>query len=191
MPDGKDPELDFYRHREWKPGATAAPVAQPVRVMNSDASPVTAEAGASSPWNAAGTWEEKGKKQWAVDAFQRLLVGLEQECEGGKVAVTGVVASGDASITFTRGKKKWPYDFKLEFTIEGPDGMKCEVVIPDFACDECAPYEMDFTWKGDSRNEAAKAAVGATSKKVNASEGLMYLVHQALEKWFEEFKASC
>ena len=46
--------------------------------------------------------------------------------------------------------------------------MSCEVVIPDFACDETAPYDMDFTWKGDDANRKpeGKEAVGASSKLV-------------------------
>ena len=110
---GKD-DLNFYKHRDWKPGSDAAPQAVPVKVMDTPEE-VKADPSGSSPWNKAGTWEEKGQKGWAIEHLESLLVGLKHEKEGyGAVEVKELTCTGDASITFTRGKKKWPYDFKLE-----------------------------------------------------------------------------
>eukprot|EP01061_Rhynchopus_euleeides_P006191 TRINITY_DN15260_c0_g1_i2.p1 TRINITY_DN15260_c0_g1~~TRINITY_DN15260_c0_g1_i2.p1 ORF type:complete len:191 (+),score=60.45 TRINITY_DN15260_c0_g1_i2:101-673(+) len=186
-------DLKFYKHREWKPGTDAAPAPVPVKVMDAPA-PTTASPTGESAWNAAGTWEERGQKAWATEHLKKLLVGLSYQHDGyGEVKVTELEVTGDASITFTRGKKKWPYDFKLEFKISGPDSMKCEVVIPDFACDESPPFDMDFSWKGDDeqRKPEGKQAVGASSSQVNSGKGLFAEVHKALEQWFADFKTTC
>eukprot|EP01064_Diplonema_japonicum_P003626 TRINITY_DN12336_c0_g1_i1.p1 TRINITY_DN12336_c0_g1~~TRINITY_DN12336_c0_g1_i1.p1 ORF type:complete len:205 (+),score=60.63 TRINITY_DN12336_c0_g1_i1:59-616(+) len=179
---GNDKGLSWYKHREWQPGDDAAPVAEPQKVKQSvEASPT----GSHSAWNSAGTWEEQGQKTWAVSSLNERL----EKLEGPGAKVKSVTITGDASINFIRGKKKYPFDFKLEFKISCSDDLhQCEVEIPDFACDETAPYEMDFTWKGDSREQKFKEAVGASSKQVNNSEGLMAKVHTELEAWIEDFK---
>ena len=111
-------DMKFYKHREWKPGADAAPEARPVKLMNSEeaakhASPTNSTGG--SAWNSAGTWEERSQKTWAEGHLKKLLVGLTANHEGyGEVRVSELAVTGDASVTFTRGKKKFPFDFSLE-----------------------------------------------------------------------------
>eukprot|EP01059_Diplonema_ambulator_P004469 TRINITY_DN14182_c0_g1_i1.p1 TRINITY_DN14182_c0_g1~~TRINITY_DN14182_c0_g1_i1.p1 ORF type:complete len:210 (+),score=23.68 TRINITY_DN14182_c0_g1_i1:74-631(+) len=178
-------KLSWYKHREWKPGDDAVEVTAPKKIDNEKdvkASPT----GVGSAWNAAGTWEEQGQKAWAVERLTTLLVGVEHS----GAVVKEVTITGDASINFIRGKKKYPYDFSLEFKIHDCDDSdtKCEVKISDFACDETAPYEMEFSWKGDNKKQEFKDTVGATSKQVRSGEGLLAKIHEVLESWVEEFK---
>ncbi|KAJ9465167.1 hypothetical protein DIPPA_08963 [Diplonema papillatum] len=186
--NGEDPELNFYRHRDWKPGPGAAspPVPKTVDGPGSIEKPA---GNSGSPWNAAGTWEEKSQKAWAVEALTTAIEGLAHGTDGGEVKVSKLSVTGDASINFIRGKKRYPFDFKLELTIVGPDDMKCTVAIPDFASDEDSPYAMEFSWSGDDagRTEAARAAVGATQKEVLAENCLMSRVHAELAKWIDDF----
>ena len=114
MSSSKDSDLKFYKHREWKPGDDAAPAAVPVKVMNSQVSESASSNGSGSPWNKAGTWEEKSVNSWAVKELTSALVGLKEDMDGEDVVIQEMNITGDASLTFIRGKKKYPFDMKLE-----------------------------------------------------------------------------
>eukprot|EP01060_Flectonema_neradi_P040403 TRINITY_DN9196_c0_g1_i2.p1 TRINITY_DN9196_c0_g1~~TRINITY_DN9196_c0_g1_i2.p1 ORF type:complete len:221 (+),score=60.41 TRINITY_DN9196_c0_g1_i2:82-663(+) len=186
----EDPELKFYKHREWKPGEDAAPAPVPVKVMNAPEN-VTPSNGGGSPWNKAGTWEEKSVKSWAEKELKTALVGLKEDMDGEDVVIKEISITGDASLTFIRGKKRYPFDMKIEFTITGPEDLKCTVTMPDFASDEDGPYDTEHKWSNDGNNTLKpkmKEVIGASKKEVRSGKGLFVKVHAALENWIEEFK---
>ncbi len=83
---------------------------------NTSSSSSTTSNTSSSAWNAAGTWEERDYTQWAKDKLSLLLLSKDtafasSSCSARVTKVNRV--TGDASVTFSRGRKKFIYDFTL------------------------------------------------------------------------------
>ncbi|KAJ0396365.1 hypothetical protein P43SY_007459 [Pythium insidiosum] len=89
----------------------------PVRIETSGETSSAAAAG--SAWNAAGTWEERDKSEWARDSLkQQILDGFAFTNDQLRVAVKArsvVRCNGDAKVVFSRGKKRCGFDMTLKF----------------------------------------------------------------------------
>jgi len=84
--------------------------------------PVVPHAG--SRWNAAGTWEEKDLSSWAHNRLSSLLSNLplsplsdvspsSSSSLDYSILLSSSKVEGDATVVFTRGKKKSGYDLKV------------------------------------------------------------------------------
>ncbi|KAE8896763.1 hypothetical protein PF005_g4256 [Phytophthora fragariae] len=103
----------------------------PVRIDNSAAvaAPVS-RSDSSSVWNAAGTWEERDRSEWA-----------------------------QAKIVFSRGKKRCGYELSVKFVWESGD-VSGHVELHDFDDTSGDDYEVLVTVDGSSQSDlAAKKAV--------------------------------
>eukprot|EP00030_Apusomonadida_sp_AF-17_P004064 a464_588.p2 GENE.a464_588~~a464_588.p2 ORF type:complete len:222 (-),score=49.53 a464_588:36-626(-) len=87
----------------------------------------------SSVWNAAGTWEERSIGSWAKDSLRERLLGRTLSVAPlTSFVVTKVCkVDGQASVLFTRGKKRVGFNFDVELEWEGeyPDHGKVMGVI--------------------------------------------------------------
>ena len=88
--------------------ASPSPVSSPSPEQSPDSSTVSASGPSGSHWNAAGTWEEKDLSSWAATRLTQLLsfshAGLNVSC---------TKVTGDATLVFTRGKKRVGYDLAI------------------------------------------------------------------------------
>jgi hypothetical protein len=109
-------ELDWYRHREWRPSDKREFV--PVKLQDGQPATLKDEKKTGSAWNAADTWEEKDMTTWAKQWIQDNLSQSPDK------KISNII--GDASVCFVRGKLRYLFDF--EFTING------DIKISDF-CD--------------------------------------------------------
>eukprot|EP00752_Nemacystus_decipiens_P009906 g8838.t1 len=107
-----------------------------------------AEGNAASAWNKAGTWESRDMTSWAKQRLQELLGGVEFDASESAVTVVKVdKLEGDAEISFSRGKKRYLFDFRFELKWEAPDldcgPAKGVLVYPDVGQDCDGEYDVE------------------------------------------------
>jgi len=116
--DGED--INWYKHREWKPTAEPkqefTPTAMSQEDVSAAASKLTSVAG--SVWNAAGTWEDKDVTSLALSTFKQQLEELPLpsiDAAGGGISVEKFEkVEGDASKPVIRGKMRHIFDLSFE-----------------------------------------------------------------------------
>ena len=132
-------------------------------------SPEPAAAGAAgSRWNAAGTWEEKDLSSWAHARMTALLAFKGAASPSVELSCTKV--SGDATLVYTRGKKRVGYDLAIQCEWRGraADGeeVKGGLELPSVDQTSEDEYEMVVTVKerGKADDEAVEQLTRAAKK---------------------------
>ena len=78
-----------------------------------------------SQWNGAGTFEERNFSAWALPRMKELLAAVP--VPGGRT-MNSTNVDGEASIIFSRGKKKSGFEVCIDFDFEdGPTASKFSV----------------------------------------------------------------
>ncbi|KAH7476219.1 hypothetical protein PRIC1_000231 [Phytophthora ramorum] len=136
----------------------------PVRIDHSAA--VTApvhRSDSSSVWNAAGTWEERDKSEWARERLKHHILtafSFEDEAQGLSIKATSIVrCDGEAKIVFSRGKKRCGYELSVKFAWEGSDDVSGHVELQDFDDTSGDDYEVLVSTNGSSQRELAAKKV--------------------------------
>ena len=145
--------------------SSSAALPQPVAASPSP----SPEPSGGSRWNAAGTWEEKDLSSWAQQRLTALLSFPASASSSSSLSVTVTGVTGDATLVFTRGKKRVGYD--LSITAEwkakaGSNGeeMKGGLELPSIDQTSEGEYEMVVTVK--ERGQAADDDVDAVTRQV-------------------------
>jgi hypothetical protein len=120
----------------------------------------------ASVWNNAGTWEEKDTSEWCTSSLKSFLkdAAVEVEVFSGKVSEVKNL-TGDASVAFVSGKKRYVFDYsaniKYEIMDEGDDVVAIGTLkLPDITSASIAELEVDvLPWKKAPRMEI-EAVVG-------------------------------
>mmetsp|Transcript_13450 Transcript_13450/g.23933 ORF Transcript_13450/g.23933 Transcript_13450/m.23933 type:complete len:431 (+) Transcript_13450:177-1469(+) len=165
-----------------------------------------AQEGASA-WNQGGTFEEKAMSEWAHARLKELLVGTKvpisiQDADGDvveeEIKVTGLLdLEGDASITFTRGKKRHIFDFNFSATwrvmVDGKT-IKGEIYLGDVSGDAVLesepnePLEAELRWsdRGKAGTNEARIKEAVMS---NGEQGLLGALSRAVHAFATEFRS--
>lgn len=129
----------------------------------------------SSAWNQAGTWEEKDTTEWCKSQLQQRLEETttpvihnanDKDCE---VVVTSVEElTGDASVAYVSGKKRYIFDFhvKLKYEIKRADDQTVVasgvVRLPDICSTHHEELEVLFeNWTTKPRQDSLEQAMAA------------------------------
>lgn len=112
----------------------------------------TTSSSGPSAWNSSGTtWEEKGVSDWAKERLETLFVGIEP-ADGvapGTVSITRATSvNGEASLVYTRGKKRCSFEFQVTLEWEGSlDDNKAsgKVSLPDLDFTNMDDFEIEIT----------------------------------------------
>ncbi|CAM9514340.1 unnamed protein product [Ectocarpus fasciculatus] len=102
----------------------------------------------ASAWNKAGTWESRDMTSWAKQRLEELLVGVELDTSESVVKVVKVdKLEGDAEISFSRGKKRYMFDYRFDLKWEAPDldcgPAKGVLMYPDVGQDCEGVYDVE------------------------------------------------
>lgn len=146
---------------------------KPQQISQDDVAKIvpTSTEGASA-WNAAGTWEEKDVSSWAHKTIKTMLKEIEFAFTDGSATVKSVSkCEGDATVVFSRGKKK--VGFELNITIDftgthkGTPGIDGQLIIEDLAETSLDDFEWRIKMNEDSINASAvKFGVNKSAEKV-------------------------
>ena len=184
------------RPKPIAPGSAAATnpaAAQPSKVSGNGVSGSGAPSLASSSWNTAGTFEERDVTKWAEDKIKAAVLGATSICdvnasESVLVEATAVNAfDGHASVSFIRGKKKYPFDmsFDVAWTCELSSGASVsgKLHVREFSS-ESPDLDTELRW--DSR-----ASAGASAAKLadHVKKDFAKVVHERLKEFLKEFMA--
>ncbi|GBG29681.1 Small glutamine-rich tetratricopeptide repeat-containing protein [Hondaea fermentalgiana] len=159
----------------------------------------------ASAWNHGGTFEERPMSKWAEPKLKEYLESLscpvqlvdsDGDAESGTLKVTDLKnIDGDASITFTRGKKRHMFDYSLDVawsvaclgkTVSGT------IFLPDVSADEVSGdpsdgvVEAELRWSNREKAGANQAVISKTL--MDTKSGLLAKVNEALNKWAVEFR---
>lgn len=94
---------------------------------------------AQSAWNQAGTWEEKDASAWCQSSLESFLKETKVDVDKYTAKVTQVKdLTGDASVAFSRGKKRYVFDYhatvKFDILDEGDDRIASgSLKLPDIS----------------------------------------------------------
>ncbi|KAG5192246.1 hypothetical protein JKP88DRAFT_191255 [Tribonema minus] len=154
----------------------------------SPVAPAVAE-GVSS-WNVAGTWEERDASAWCSERITALLSGLVADAPPGPVRIAKVQeVTGDASITFSRGKRRSLFEFsvKADWEAQWPCGLaKGTIHFPDMSYDCMGEYEAVVT-VDSSTAPAARPLVDSFVKAED--RGLRAAMNAKFAQFVEEFNS--
>ncbi|GMJ01535.1 hypothetical protein like AT5G58110 [Hibiscus trionum] len=105
-----------------------------------------------SPWNKAGTWEEKNLNNWATQRLKELLNSVGTlDLSRGKAEISDVTKCvGDAFLVTVRNKKRVGYTYELTLKIKGEwhiqeekKTVKGHIDIPEFSFGELDDLQME------------------------------------------------
>lgn len=102
-----------------------------------------ASATAGSVWNSGGTWEERDVSKWACERVKQLLMECQFEKPNYRICKISKV-KGNASIIFTRGKRKVGYELDVHMEWEAALDDICVKGIMRFP--EVVDYEDEFEY---------------------------------------------
>ena len=149
--------------------AVPSPSPSPVAVHPSPSSSPSPEQPGGSRWNAAGTWEEKDLSSWAHTRLTALLSSpsLAAPASAPSLTVTVTKVTGDATLVFTRGKRRVGYDLQVtaewSATVDGA-AVKGGLELPSIDQTSDDDFEVVVTVK--ERAKADDAAVDALTRGV-------------------------
>lgn len=141
-----------------------------------DSTASIASAKSSSAWNQAGTWEEKDTSDWCNSSLTSYLKEASIELDHFTASVDEVKdLSGDASVAFVSGKKRYVFDYNVgsvKYVILGEGDDKIaggSLKLPDIsstAINDELEVEI-LGWKKVPTEENAEAAVKCRDMLVN------------------------
>ncbi|CAM9377771.1 unnamed protein product [Ascophyllum nodosum] len=143
----------------------------------------------ASAWNKAGTWESRDMTSWAKERLSGLLKDVEFDAPESIVTVVKIEnLEGDAEVSYSRGKKRYMFDFRFDLKWEAPDldegPAKGVLAYPDVGQDCGGIYEAECRVD----NSTPKAARGFVDRHVRAEQsGLRQAVLARLVTFAEEF----
>lgn len=207
--DGED--LNWYRHREWKPTQEAKKEFRPTQINSEEAAATmktSAASAAGSVWNAAGTWEDKDVTSLAQSTLREKLSEptlRDIDVAGGAISVEEVEkVEGDASKPVIRGKMRHIFDlsFKVKFSFKwmdsgGQQKATGSLSITDFTNDafsedgQNAPV-MEVSFKDRQGLDAARRlavedVIGAKSWPPSAGT-LTAALAERMKAWADEYQ---
>lgn len=169
-------EAQKYMPTLLTPAGTGVAASSPSPVQSPSPSPsqspepaasVSSVAGGSR-WNAAGTWEERDMSSWAHSRLTALLA-----FNSGALAVSCTKVTGDATLVFTRGKKRVGFDLAVQCEWRGRldggsggDEVRGGIELPSVDQTSEGEYEMTVTVKerGAADDEAVDQLTRAAKK---------------------------
>jgi activator of HSP90 ATPase len=109
----------------------------------------------SSAWNGAQTWEERNCSAWGKEKLQAVINssdGISKSESGYAVTFNVTKTEGSASITHSRGKARFLYEWTLtadfEATGASSELWKGSAVFSDVINDQLDDIEIEVTWTG-------------------------------------------
>ncbi|KAM7258636.1 hypothetical protein ACFE04_014377 [Oxalis oulophora] len=165
----KTEESSSYRYWVREATSDAAPPPLPKKLtpqeihINTQSNSSVVSLG--SPWNSAGTWEEKNLNKWATNRITELLQTVGSlDFPGGKAEITHVSKCvGDAFLVTVRNKKRVGYSFELTLQVKGEWVIKEEtkeikghIDIPEFSFGELDDLEL-IKLEGKRKRHLTKA----------------------------------
>lgn len=204
-----DADLNWYRHRDWKPTAEAKKEFTPTAITaeKAEAAATTdAEKSADgSVWNKAGTWEDKDATDFAISGLKAKLVSFPSiDAAGGNLTAEDVDGvEGEASKPVIRGRRRHMFDlsFKVKFHFKwmdssGQRSAKGTIEVSDFTNDTFTPEVLsepavrlsfsDSRLLDKGRQEAILAKLGTTSWPPSAGS-LLADVAAKMEAWSHDY----
>ena len=171
----------FHREISAEEKAKLATHAQPKAIDASQAKALHAanvdESGGGSAWNAKGTFEERDTTKWTKAAIASAFSTAEKSDEDDAGMCVSIVEaksiSGESSVAFLRGKKRFIYDYNFCVCWTYKD-VKGQVFLPDFSSDvaEDEALEMELRWNDrhllENASERSQLASYLTSKTFGA-----------------------
>jgi len=166
----------------------------------------TAKKGGSA-WNYAKTFEERDMSAWAKPRLKELLTGVsvqislkdvDGDMEAGEMEVTELKSlEGDASITFTRGKRRHIFDFAIDVAWKVMcEGKKISgtIFLPDISGDSVSGdptadiVEAELRWNGRTAAGVNEAAISSALMDKDPKKGLLGALHVAVHQFAAEFR---
>lgn len=126
-----------------------------------------ATTGGPSSWNKGGTWEEQSANDFALARMNTLFIGLGVDPSVGFTASITECDSvnGEASIVFSRGKKRCSYEMQVELKWNGDiDGTLVSGVVELPDLDFTNVDDFDIEVKADVKDDAHFKARDALRK---------------------------
>ncbi|KAL4384004.1 hypothetical protein GQ457_15G029430 [Hibiscus cannabinus] len=133
--------------------ADAAPLPLPKKLTPKDLLSNQSESPTlGSPWNKAGTWEEKNLNSWATQRIKELLKSVGTlDLSRGKAEISDVTKCvGDAFLVTVRNKKRVGYSYELTLKVKGEwhvqeekKAVKGHIDIPEFSFGELDELQME------------------------------------------------
>jgi activator of HSP90 ATPase len=189
-----DGKTTSYFHTEITEEAKALIAAQGFgkpQKLEAPAEDVDAKGGGSQ-WNQAGTYEEKGMLKWIEQEFRSKLVGITFAVPagaGGSIVVKAVESvKGDASISVSRGKRRYLLDLSFDVEFEGNVADKQgsgKLKIAEVSTGDDDQPEVGFEINAGSAPELKEVF---TAFVKNAGQGLQPLVIQEIKGVIENYK---
>jgi hypothetical protein len=176
-----------YYHFKSTPAEEAAKYAPKPIDPATVAQPKSANSG--STWNAAGTWEEKDLSSWAQDTLKKLLLSVVIPSHSDmKINITSVnKCTGDASIVYSRGKKRIGYDMHASIEWSGEyKAAPCKGHINVDGVEETNDeddYVIKVTYSTSEESDSSAAEKCATLVKKAIPD-----VRKQIAKFVEEIK---
>lgn len=147
--------------------------------------------GGGSQWNQAGTYEEKNMKKWLDEQLAAKLVGISFALPAGNGSISTTAVEnikGDASISSSRGKRRYIMEVSFDVLLEGKVGDatgKGKLLFSDVTT--VADEQPEIKTETDSSTPPAVREVFDAFVKPGA-QGLQPLVVAEVSKLIEEYK---
>lgn len=183
---GSAADASAYYHFKSTPAEEAKKYA-PKKVEAAAAAPKKPVAAGVSSWNSAGTWEERNLSKWACSRLAEVLREADLRApsyDGGEAAVTASSwsVSGDASMVYVRGKKRYGYELKVKATYKGTHcGEEASGKIDIPSLDVVEGDDFDINFASDKKTDAG-AAVRRAVKKLEPR------LRKLVAEWVAELK---
>jgi len=153
-----------------------SPSNAPPQRLESTTSVNSANSQSASAWNQAGTWEEKDTSEWCNASLRSYLKEALVEMDSHYTAKVSEVKelSGDASVAFVSGKKRYVFDYNatLKYNIfdEGDEKVASgSLKLPDISSTAISDeLEIDvYAWKTAPEEGKADMAIKCRDALVN------------------------
>ncbi|RYH20974.1 hypothetical protein EON65_21890 [archaeon] len=185
--EAKGPKLPYF-HRSLTPEDAALIGDIRPKVISTEASPAavttSGKVTSSSAWNGAQTWEERNCTTWGKEKLP-VIISNDQTTAGNGFTITFTKLDkieGHSSITHSRGKARFLYEWTLTVKFEaqrGGQAYKGTAIFSDVINDQLDDIETEVTYTGAS-------PVYADGKVVK--DLLKGLVIQKVRVYEEEFR---
>jgi len=166
----KDGKLSSYYYFKTTPKEQAAQYTP--KPLTAGVESATVSAGGPSLWNSSGTtWEERDMSEWAQSRLRELLLNLVvPNFAHGNLKLTSVSKiEGDATIVFTRGKKKVGFELNIECLFTGLyKEAKAEVklTIPSVDADDVDDFTVKLNVPEGSDKKTIKSQASSVTPLV-------------------------